>query len=66
MESGTITRWLKREGDRVAKGEPLYELDTEKVTQEVDADVAGVLAEILAPVGTSVEVGAPIAVIVDA
>ena len=41
MESGTIVRWLKAEGDTVEKGEPLYELDTEKVTQEVEADVLG-------------------------
>ena len=46
MESGTIVRWLKAEGDRVEKGEPLYELDTEKATQEVEADVAGVLLKI--------------------
>ena len=46
MESGTIVRWLKAEGDAVAKGEPLYELDTDKVTQEVEADVAGVLLKI--------------------
>jgi pyruvate dehydrogenase E2 component (dihydrolipoamide acetyltransferase) len=38
MESGTIVKWLKSEGDEVAKGEPLYELDTDKVTQEVEAD----------------------------
>ena len=38
MESGTIVRWLKSEGDTVEKGEPLYELDTDKVTQEVEAD----------------------------
>ena len=43
MESGTIVRWLKREGDTVARGEPLYELDTDKVTQEVEAEVDGVL-----------------------
>ena len=41
MESGTIVRWLKSEGDAVEKGEPLYELDTEKVTQEVEADAGG-------------------------
>ena len=35
MESGTIVRWLKTEGETVAKGEPLYEIDTDKVTQEV-------------------------------
>ena len=37
MESGTIVKWLKSEGDNVQKGEPLYELDTDKVTQEVEA-----------------------------
>jgi len=62
MESGTITRWLKSEGDRVEKGEPLYELDTEKVTQEVEADAAGVLLRILVSEG-EVEVGKPVAVI---
>ena len=40
MESGTIVKWLKSEGDQVEKGEPLYELDTEKVTQEVEADAS--------------------------
>ena len=41
MESGTIVRWLKSEGDAVEKGEPLYELDTDKVTQEVEAEADG-------------------------
>jgi pyruvate dehydrogenase E2 component (dihydrolipoamide acetyltransferase) len=63
MESGTIVRWLKSEGDRVEKGEPLYELDTEKVTQEVEADASGVLLKILASEGDEIEVGKPIAVI---
>jgi pyruvate dehydrogenase E2 component (dihydrolipoamide acetyltransferase) len=60
MESGTIVRWLKSEGDQVAKGEPLYELDTDKVTQEVEADVAGVLLKILVNEG-EVPVGTPVA-----
>ncbi|HSK17083.1 MAG TPA: dihydrolipoamide acetyltransferase family protein [Gaiellaceae bacterium] len=63
MESGTIVRWLKSEGDRVEKGEPLYELDTEKVTQEVEADAGGVLLKILAGEGEEIEVGKPVAVI---
>jgi len=46
MESGTIVKWLKSEGDKVEKGEPLYELDTDKVTQEVEADASGVLLKI--------------------
>jgi pyruvate dehydrogenase E2 component (dihydrolipoamide acetyltransferase) len=62
MESGVIVRWLKSEGDTVAKGEPLYELDTDKVTQEVESDLDGVLTKIVVPEG-DVEVGATIAVI---
>jgi len=56
MESGTIVRWLKSEGEQVAKGEPLYELDTDKVTQEVEAEADGVLLKIAVPQG-EVEVG---------
>ena len=63
MEAGTIVRWLKSEGDRVEKGEPLYELDTDKVTQEVEADAGGVLLKILAGEGEEIEVGKRIAVI---
>jgi len=62
MESGTIVKWLKSEGDQVEKGEPLYELDTDKVTQEVEADAAGVLLKIAVAEG-EVEVGKTIAVI---
>ena len=46
MESGTIVKWLKAEGEPVKKGEPLYELDTDKVTQEVEAEASGVLLKI--------------------
>ncbi|HET9213658.1 MAG TPA: dihydrolipoamide acetyltransferase family protein [Gaiellaceae bacterium] len=63
MESGTIVRWLKAEGDRVERGEALYELDTEKVTQEVEADAGGILLKILAGEGEEIEVGKAIAVI---
>ena len=61
MESGTIVRWLKAEGDRVEKGEPLYEVDTDKATQEVEAEASGVLltiavAEGEVPVGQTVGV----------
>jgi pyruvate dehydrogenase E2 component (dihydrolipoamide acetyltransferase) len=63
MEAGTIVRWLKSEGDKVEKGEPLYELDTDKVTQEVEADASGVLLKILAGEGEEIEVGKRIAVI---
>jgi pyruvate dehydrogenase E2 component (dihydrolipoamide acetyltransferase) len=62
MESGTIVKWLKSEGDNVEKGEPLYELDTDKVTQEVESDASGVLLKIAVESG-EVEVGKTIAVI---
>ena len=62
MESGTIVRWLKNEGEQVAKGEPLYELDTDKVTQEVEADAEGVLLKIVIPDG-EVDVGTTVAII---
>jgi pyruvate dehydrogenase E2 component (dihydrolipoamide acetyltransferase) len=63
METGTIVRWLKSEGDNVEKGEALYELDTEKVTQEVEAEASGILLKILAGEGEEIEVGKAIAVI---
>jgi pyruvate dehydrogenase E2 component (dihydrolipoamide acetyltransferase) len=62
MESGTIVKWLKSEGDAVEKGEPLYELDTDKVTQEVEADATGVLLKIAVQEG-EVPVGQTVAVI---
>ncbi|HEV2901819.1 MAG TPA: dihydrolipoamide acetyltransferase family protein [Gaiellaceae bacterium] len=62
MESGTVVRWLKQEGDQVEKGEPLYELDTEKVTQEVEAEASGVLLKIAVQEG-EVPVGQTVAVI---
>jgi pyruvate dehydrogenase E2 component (dihydrolipoamide acetyltransferase) len=46
MESGTIVKWLKATGDRVEKGEPLFEVDTDKATQEVEAEASGVLLAI--------------------
>ncbi len=62
MEAGTIVKWLKSEGDKVEKGEPLYELDTDKVTQEVEAEASGVLLRIAVAEG-EVPVGQTIAFI---
>jgi pyruvate dehydrogenase E2 component (dihydrolipoamide acetyltransferase) len=62
MESGTIVKWLKSEGEPVQKGEALYELDTDKVTQEVEAEATGVLLKIAVQEG-EVEVGRTIAFI---
>ena len=59
MESGVVVKWLKNEGEPVEKGEPLYELDTDKVTQEVESPISGVLLKIAlaegeAAVGTTI------------
>jgi pyruvate dehydrogenase E2 component (dihydrolipoamide acetyltransferase) len=62
MESGVIVRWLKAEGDTIARGDPLYELDTDKVTQEVEAEVDGVLTKIVVAEGET-EVGATVALV---
>jgi len=64
MESGTIVKWLKSEGEQVQKGDALYELDTDKVTQEVEAEASGVLLKIAIPEG-EVEVGKTIGFIGD-
>ena len=65
MESGTVVKWLKAEGGAVEKGEPLYELDTDKVTQEVEAEASGVLLKIVVSEG-EVAVGTTLAFIGEA
>jgi len=65
MEYGTIDRWLKNEGDAVKPGEVIVEIEAEKVTQEIEAPVAGVLESILAVEGDEIRVGATIAVIAE-
>jgi 2-oxoglutarate dehydrogenase E2 component (dihydrolipoamide succinyltransferase) len=63
---GTITKWLKKIGDAVAKDEPLFEISTDKVDAEIPAPIAGVLAEIRTPEGATVEVNTVVAVIGEA
>lgn len=58
MEEGTVVAWLKQQGQPFATGEPLYTVETEKVTTDVEAPCDGVLLEILVPPDTNVEVGA--------
>ncbi len=57
VSEATVAKWLKNAGEAVAADEPLVELETDKVTLEVNAPSAGVLSEITAPVGTAVKVG---------
>jgi len=55
-----VVRWLKREGDRVQAGDPLVELETEKVSYELESPAAGVLVKILARATAEVPVGDPL------
>jgi 2-oxoglutarate dehydrogenase E2 component (dihydrolipoamide succinyltransferase) len=63
IEYATIAEWRKSEGDPVSAGETILEIETDKVTQEVEAPVAGRLSEIMAVEGDEVKVGALLAVI---
>jgi pyruvate dehydrogenase E2 component (dihydrolipoamide acetyltransferase) len=63
QETGKVVRWLKQDGDAVAKGEPLLEVETDKVTVEIESPAAGTLAAITAPDGAEVPVGSVIAVV---
>ena len=58
VTTATVARWIKQQGETVAADEPLVELETDKVTVEVNAPSAGVLSSIAVPEGTEVEVGA--------
>ncbi len=66
QETGKVLRWLKSEGDSVAKGEPLLEIETDKVTVEIEAPAEGRLAGIRAAAGDDVPVGETIAVLLAA
>jgi len=61
VAEGTLLRWLVAVGDEVAADEPLCEIDTDKIVTDIPSPVAGTLAEILVPEGTTVEVGALLA-----
>ncbi|MEI7947974.1 MAG: dihydrolipoamide acetyltransferase family protein [bacterium] len=56
MEQGTITRWLKKVGDPIRKGEPILEIETDKVSMEVESEIGGVLLAILEEAGAVVPV----------
>ena len=66
MEEGTLSKWLKQEGDTVSSGDIIAEIETDKATMEVEAVDEGVLAKILIPEGTEgVKVNAVIAVLAE-
>ncbi len=63
VTEGTVTRWLKQEGDTVERDEPLLEVSTDKVDTEIPSPAAGVLKKIVAQEDDTVEVGGELAVI---
>src|SRR5438034_7875136 len=63
MEAGTLSSWLKHEGDQVEVGDALAEIETDKTTMELEAEDAGVLTRLIASEGDEVAVGKSIAVI---
>lgn len=65
VTEGTVTRWLKAEGERVEVDEPLLEVSTDKVDTEIPAPSAGILASIKVAEDETVEVGAELAIIDD-
>src|SRR5207344_3235634 len=65
VSEGTVTRWLKQEGDQVNADEPLLEVSTDKVDTEIPSPASGVLTKIIVGEDETVEVGAELAVIGD-
>ena len=63
QEYATVQTWMKRVGDRVEVGQPVVEVDTDKVTEEVVSPVTGTISEILAEEGDEVKVDAVLAII---
>src|SRR5919198_3765588 len=61
MQEGTIASWLKQPGDAVSKGEVIAQIETDKATMDLTAFEAGTLQEILAPEGSTVQIGKPVA-----
>lgn len=63
MQEATIVKWHKQAGEEFSKGEALYEIETEKVTQEIEAPGAGRMLEILVAEGDEAEVGVVVCVV---
>ena len=63
MESGGLCAWLKEEGDVVAAGEPIYEIETDKVVNQIEATESGVLKKQLFEEGDTVNVETPVAIL---
>ena len=65
MEEGIVSKWFKKPGDTVEKGEPLFEVETEKITNTVESPASGVLHQIVVEAGSKVAVGTVLAVLAE-
>lgn len=63
MEYGVVMKWLKKQGEKIKRGEPLFTLETEKITVDIESPCSGRLVEVLVPRKTKVSVGTVIAII---
>ena len=63
LDTGTVTEWLKAEGDAVTKGEPLVAVETEKISLELESPATGVLLRIIVPDRTQTEILSTIGII---
>src|SRR5688572_13855968 len=62
---GTLTKWLKKKGDRIERDEPLFEISTDKIDSEIPAPASGIVKEILVKEGQTVQINTAVAVIDD-
>ena len=65
MQDGIIIKWLKQEGDPIQEGEPLVEIETEKIETELESTAAGIIAHILVPEGSTVPIRTVLAIVAD-
>ncbi len=65
IKEGKITRWFKKEGDTVNKGDDLFEVETKKITDKVQSPASGRMSQIMIPVGTRVPVRVVVAVLAE-
>lgn len=63
MDSGVLCAWLKEEGETVEAGDPLFEIETDKVVEQIEAEESGVVKKLLFDEGDTVDVGAPVAIL---
>lgn len=65
MKEGSVAKWLVKEGDKVSLGDPLYEVETDKISNEIESDIEGYVRKLLVEEGVIVPVKTPLLIISD-